>query len=140
MTTKLIETYRGTVYPWQCDHMGHMNVMWYTGKFDEATWQLLAQIGITASYMKNENRLAAAVRQETDYKREVMAGCTIKIQSWISEIRDKVINFHHEMIDLENNETVAITKLVGVHLDGLTRKTCPFPSNVRDNANKLLVF
>lgn len=20
-------TYRGTVYPWQCDHMGHMNVM-----------------------------------------------------------------------------------------------------------------
>jgi acyl-CoA thioester hydrolase len=21
-------TYRGTVYPWQCDHVGHMNVMW----------------------------------------------------------------------------------------------------------------
>jgi acyl-CoA thioester hydrolase len=30
-------TYRGTVYPWQCDHIGHMNVMWYVGKFDEAT-------------------------------------------------------------------------------------------------------
>ena len=28
-------TYRGVVYPWQCDHMGHMNVMWYAGKFDE---------------------------------------------------------------------------------------------------------
>ena len=34
-----IVTYRGTVFPWHCDHMGHMNVMWYTGKFDEATWQ-----------------------------------------------------------------------------------------------------
>ncbi len=22
-----METYRGVVYPWQCDHMGHMNVM-----------------------------------------------------------------------------------------------------------------
>ncbi len=21
-------TYRGTVYPWQCDHVGHMNIMW----------------------------------------------------------------------------------------------------------------
>jgi acyl-CoA thioesterase FadM len=31
-------TYRGTVYPWHCDHIGHMNVMWYVGKFDEATW------------------------------------------------------------------------------------------------------
>src|SRR5215470_11750022 len=30
-------TARSVVYPWQCDHMGHMNVMWYTGKFDEAT-------------------------------------------------------------------------------------------------------
>lgn len=28
-------TYRGVVYPWQCDHMGHMNAMWYVGKFDE---------------------------------------------------------------------------------------------------------
>lgn len=29
-------TYRGTVYPWQCDHVGHMNIMWYVGKFDAA--------------------------------------------------------------------------------------------------------
>jgi hypothetical protein len=28
-------TYRVVVYPWQCDHKGHMNVMWYVGKFDE---------------------------------------------------------------------------------------------------------
>jgi hypothetical protein len=21
-------TYKGAVYPWQCDHIGHMNVMW----------------------------------------------------------------------------------------------------------------
>jgi acyl-CoA thioester hydrolase len=32
-----ILAYRGTIYPWHCDHMGHMNVMWYVGKFDEAT-------------------------------------------------------------------------------------------------------
>src|SRR6185295_20168046 len=35
-------TYRGAVYPWHCDHMGHMNVMWYVGKFDEANWNLFA--------------------------------------------------------------------------------------------------
>jgi acyl-CoA thioester hydrolase len=42
-----IITYRGVVYPWHCDHMGHMNVMWYTGKFDEACWQLLSMLGLT---------------------------------------------------------------------------------------------
>ena len=38
-------TYRGTVYPWQCDHVGHMNIMWYVGKFDEAKrwyWRAVA--------------------------------------------------------------------------------------------------
>jgi len=38
-------TYRGTVYPSQCDHMGHMNVTGYVGKFDEASWRLLLTLG-----------------------------------------------------------------------------------------------
>ena len=48
MTESSSETYRGAIYPWQCDHMGHMNVMWYVGKFDEATWNLFAALGVTA--------------------------------------------------------------------------------------------
>ncbi len=26
----MIESYRGVVYPSQLDHMGHMNVQWYS--------------------------------------------------------------------------------------------------------------
>ena len=63
-------TYRGTVYPWQCDHIGHMNVMWYVGKFDEATWHLFAQIGLTPSYLRESGRGMAAVQQNISYKRE----------------------------------------------------------------------
>ena len=44
-------TYRGTVYPWHCDHMGHMNVTWYVSKFDEASWNFLRSIGITPAYL-----------------------------------------------------------------------------------------
>jgi hypothetical protein len=32
--------------------MGHMNVMWYVGKFDEATWNLGALMGMTAQYLR----------------------------------------------------------------------------------------
>jgi len=42
-------TYRGIVYPWHCDYMGHRNVMWYAGKFDEACWQLLAMLDLHRS-------------------------------------------------------------------------------------------
>ena len=58
-------TYRGTVYPWHCDHVGHMNVMWYVGKFDEATWQLFSHLGLTNSRFQNEGRAWRRWRTES---------------------------------------------------------------------------
>src|ERR1700761_8527155 len=69
-----ILTYRGTVYPWHCDHMGHMNVMWYVGKFDEATWQLFSAIGITPDYLRTSGLGMAAADQRISYRRQGRAG------------------------------------------------------------------
>src|SRR5215467_3763122 len=127
---ELLIAARGVVYPWHCDHMGHMNVMWYTGKFDDATWHLFNHIGITPSYLRNNKRGMAAVHQETTYKRELLAGDLITIRSGILEIREKVIRFYHEMLNDETHEVVAATILTGVHLDTGTRKSCPFPTGI----------
>ena len=67
-------TYRGAIYPWHCDHMGHMNVIWYVGKFDEATWNLFAAAGATAAYLREHKLGMAAVQQNITYKRELHAG------------------------------------------------------------------
>ena len=56
-------TYRGVVRAEHCDHMGHMNVMWYVRKFDEASWQLFAAMGLSRSRMQKENRGVAGVEQ-----------------------------------------------------------------------------
>jgi acyl-CoA thioester hydrolase len=40
-----------------------MNVMWYVGKFDEASWQLFAAMGLSRSRMQKENRGVAGVEQ-----------------------------------------------------------------------------
>jgi acyl-CoA thioester hydrolase len=136
---ELITTSRSVVYPWQCDHMGHMNVMWYTGKFDEATWHLMGEIGITPSYLRNHARGMAAVQQETTYKRELFAGDLILIQSGILEMREKVIRFYHEMLNVETRDVVATTTLTGVHLNCKTRKSCPFPSSVLQCGRRRIV-
>lgn len=57
----MVITYRGTVYPWQCDHVGHMNVMWYVGKFDEGTWNFFNELGLTPAYFTERQRGMAAV-------------------------------------------------------------------------------
>jgi acyl-CoA thioester hydrolase len=131
-------TYRGTVYPWHCDHMGHMNVMWYVGKFDEATWNLLATVGLTPSYFRDASRGMVAVEQRISYKREVLAGSVLFVRSHFTEVREKVVRFTHEMVDGESSEVCAITELTGVHIDRATRKSCPLPPQVLERAGALV--
>ena len=136
--SQLVETYRGTIYPWQCDHMGHMNVMWYVGKFDEATWNLFAAIGITAAFLKESRRGMAAVQQNITYRRELHAGETVAIRSAFLEVRDKVAKFVHEMRNGVTGEISAICVLTGVHTDSQTRKSCPFPAEIVERARGLV--
>ena len=127
-------TYRGIVYPWQCDHMGHMNVMWYTARFDEAVWQLLAQIGLTGSRFRTEGLAMAAVEQHVLYKRELHAGDAITVRSTVVEVKDKAIRIAHEMAHDDTGETAATCVVVGVLLDAATRRACPLPVDVRERA------
>ena len=125
-----IETYRGVVYPWQMDHMDHMNVQFYTARFDEATWHLFAALGMSTSYFKENRRGMAALEQRTLYKRELHAGALIRIASELLEMKPKTIRFLHRMYDTESGEEVATTELVGAHIDTEARKAVPFPQDI----------
>jgi len=132
-------TYRGVVYPWHCDHMDHMNVMWYVGKFDEATWNLFALFGVTTSWLRQQKRGMFAVQQNISYKRELRAGDVISIRSGILEVREKVTRFFHEMKNEGTGEVSAITVLTGVHVDSQTRKSCALPEDIAGRMRSLLV-
>lgn len=123
-------THRGTVYPWQCDQMGHMNVMWYSGKFDEASWQLIARLGLTRAYMQERNCVMAAVQQDITYKRELVSGDIVTIRSRVKEIGQRTIRFFHEMKNDGTGELAATTDLIAVHMDRATRRACPFPHDL----------
>jgi acyl-CoA thioester hydrolase len=134
----MIETYRGAVYPWHCDHMGHMNVMWYVGKFDEATWNLFAEMGVTAAFLRANRRGMAAVQQNITYRRELVAGDTIAVRSAFLEVREKVAKFVHEMRNAQTGEVAAICVLTGVSMDAQTRKACPFPEELIARGRELV--
>ena len=131
-------TYRGTVYPWHCDHVGHMNVMWYVGKFDEATWQLFNAVGLTPSYLRTSKRGMAAVDQHISYIKELHAGAVVTIRTSVLEVKDKSIRFVHEMLNDETNEIAARTTLKAVHLDTEQRKSCTFEEAIAAKAALLV--
>ena len=127
-------TYKGAVYPWHCDHMGHMNVMWYVGKFDEATWSYFASLGLTPAKLRDNARGMAALEQNLTYKREVLPGDTLEIYTSTVEIKDKTVRFNHEMIDCETGEIVSICELLAVHMDTNARKAIALPKEVQIKA------
>ena len=130
----LLPTYQGTVMQWHCDHMGHMNVMWYVGKFDEATWNLFARMGATSTYLREQGRAMAAVEQRIQYRRELLVGDTLSIASGILNVGEKAFTFFHEMRNNQTGEIAATCKLTGVHMDSATRRATPFPEAVRERA------
>lgn len=131
-------THKGTVYPWQCDHIGHMNVMWYVGKFDEASWKLFARIGLTPGYLRDGSRGMAAVQQNIGYKRELLAGDIIEVESRVVEIREKVVRFVHDMRNAETGEIAASCEITAVHMDRRLRKACAFEDAIRATATGLM--
>jgi acyl-CoA thioester hydrolase len=131
-------TYRGTVHMWHCDHMGHMNVMWYVGKFDEATWHLLAAIGLTSSVMHENKTGMAGVEQQITYKKELFPGDVVSIHSRVLEVKEKSIRVEHVMSNDVSRDVAATMVLTAVHLDRSKRKACAFPAEIRAKAEALV--
>jgi len=139
MTDELVVTYCGVVYPYQCDHMGHLNVQHYVAKFDQATWKVFAMIGVNRTYIQEKKLGVAAIRQNITYRRELLPGDTVTIRSGILEINAKQIQLYHEMRNDETGQVAATTLITAIHMDIQKRRACPFPDEILESARGLLV-
>jgi acyl-CoA thioester hydrolase len=136
--SKIGITYRGVVQQWHCDFMGHMNVMWYVGKFDEGTWNLAVQCGLTASYLRDSRRGMAAVDQHISYRKELLVGDVIVVRSALLEVKPKAVRFVHEMFRADTNELAAVMMIKGVHIDTAARKSVAFEPHILAKSQDLL--
>jgi len=131
-------TYRGVVYPWHCDQMGHMNVMWYTGKCDEATWAFFDQLGLSQKFFADNKRGMAAVEIKFTYKAEVLAGEVVQIHTKLKEMAGKIVKFDHVMTIGTEEKVACIAEVIGVHMDTERRKAVLLPDFALERGNELL--
>jgi acyl-CoA thioester hydrolase len=118
--------------------MGHMNVSYYVAKFDEATWQLFAAIGLTRPRLDAERIGMAGLEQHIEYKRELLPGDVVTVTSRVLEVRDKVIRFEHEMRNDVTGDVAARMLVVAAHLDAVARRARSFPDDVRAKAQAMI--
>lgn len=94
---------RGTVYPGDCDHMGHMNVASYVRKFDEATWALWSSVGMTVGRMNHDQIGIAALESQITYTKELFPGDNFIVRSRFVWVKPKTARFHHRLYVLQDN-------------------------------------
>ena len=130
----MITTYVGTVYPWQCDQVGHMNVAFYVAKFDEATWQFFAHIGMDGAYFREQRGGMGAVEQNLTYEKELYPGDCVEVSTEVVEVLPKAVTFRHHMRNSVTGDAVATCTITAVHIEPSARRASPLPESVLERA------
>jgi len=126
----MINTYRGAVFSTDCDEIGHMHVRNYVAKFEEATCQLLGDIGFTPEYFRSNNKSVVSVEHHIKYINELLPKDLIVVQSRVLELNRSSLKFFHRMLNSQTKIVAAEMVIVAVQIGNETRKSAIIPDTV----------
>jgi acyl-CoA thioester hydrolase len=130
-------TYRGLVYPAQCDAMGHMNVQHYVAAFDQAMWHLASELGYRSSWVTERRQGWADVRYVINYRRELCAGDLFHVESGVVKVGNSSLVTTHRAIHTESGQVAAEIEMTSVYFDLASRKSAPLPAEIKASAEAL---
>ena len=131
-------TYKGAVMTWECDSNGHMNVMYYINKFENAGRNFSLEMGV-APILKNKDIGFVVVEQNIKYFIEVFEDDLLYVESSFLKVSNKAMTFRHEMYNGVTKEKVSEMIAVGVLLDKINRKAIPLPEDAKKVMQGLIV-
>lgn len=133
-----IESARGVVHAWHCDHMGHANLRIYGELFEQALWHVFLVIALGPSRLRSGDIRMAGVQQNITYRRELFAGDCVVVRSRLTHVGARKLTMLHEMLVVESKEVCATCELTAVCIDSVTRRPVNLPIEVAAEAMRLL--
>jgi acyl-CoA thioester hydrolase len=134
-----IETFKGVIDAREYDPNAHMNTQAYVSRFDQATWFLLAAVGLTPRTVKERKRRVAVLRQGFNFVHELKGSELIVIRSGFVAVGAKYLRFQHRMFDAENDMLMASCDGTAVEVDLGNERAVPVSPETKDRATGLLV-
>lgn len=129
--TTWFETFRGVVYPAQCDAMGHLNIQHYVGFFDQAEWHCFLRLGFDPKVIARDRIGLADARHVIEYRRELQAGDLVRIESAVTRVGTSSLATAHNLYDAADRALCATLEAVSVQYDLTTRKARPLLPSLR---------
>jgi acyl-CoA thioester hydrolase len=126
-----IDTYRGTVFPWETDIVEHLTVAYYFERFADATLNLLWTVGLGADYMRVERRGCVTVDCYVRYMHELRVGDILHISSAVIGVDADGLRLGHRVFDSDTGALCATVEQRTVHMELRTRAATPLPAGPR---------
>ncbi|MGH3430741.1 MAG: acyl-CoA thioesterase [Terriglobales bacterium] len=127
MQSSFFETVHQTIYPGDCDVMGHLNTRHYTALFDHAQWELLRQLGVDDAFGAGATMGWADVETVVRYRREVAVGAHVRVRSRLVRAgRTSLVTEHVLVVDTDDVER-ASSQTTSVRLDLNARRAAELP-------------
>lgn len=112
------------------DEMGHMNVMWYTHLFSNASRTLFETLGLHAAYFAAHRAGTFALETHIRYLAELRVGQRVSIYSRVLGRSARVLHYMHFLVRDDGPVLSAIGEHVAAHIDMTVRRTAPFPARI----------
>lgn len=107
-------TYRGSACARAPEAQSPISVQALVGRYDEATWQLLARLGYGPRRMANERRGLMALEQRIVHLEELRGATVLHIETELLEVGDTRLRCLHRMCDSESQRTLSTMELTFV--------------------------
>lgn len=134
-----VETFRGVVFPWHCDAMGHMSVQHQMPLLDNAVYHLLGYFGPVAEVVDGRRAGWADVSHEISYLHELVAGDLLVLKSAILSIGRSSIRHRTMLSRRPDAKPCTILEGVTVRFDLDARKATPLSDRERAIAGQLML-
>lgn len=134
-----IETFRGVVFPWHCDAMGHFSVQHQMPLLDGAVYHLLGEFGPLVGMVDGRRLGWADVRHEITYHQELVAGDLIVLRSGLLGFGNSSIRHRTTLARRSDGRACTVMEGVTVRFDLDARKSIPLDPAARAIAQRLLL-
>lgn len=125
------------VEPQWIDYNGHLNMAYYNVMFDRAIDQLWLKLGIGPGYMKERHGSTFTAECHVRYLREVHLGDPVQVSVLLVGADEKRLHTFEELRHASEGWLSATSENMTIHVDMTTRKTAPFPPDIRTRIETL---
>ena len=130
-------TYKGAVMTWECDSNGHMNVMYYINKYENAGRNFDLDLGLTSLLQEQKETVGmVVVEQKIQYLKEAFEDDLLYVMSELNAVGNKSITMTHKMYNGHTKEHIGTMNLVCVLFDKVNRVGLVLTPELKEKLNK----